>query len=979
MGTMQIWQGTFLGRRTLPPELSDYQLQAFFSFSASDLEALKESFRPSTRIPAAIQLGFLSLSGTKLDSINVLPRDLLKHVSAQLGLPAPTIASLKRLYKSERTKMKQLAWAMDRLGWQKPAFDADRQLADYLDQVAAAAISKQELLDKARRWSYDHKYLLRAESAYERVCGSKFAASEQALFREIDRAVPSAKRAEWLQALLGPHTEGRATVMEWLKKPPSGKGPRARANVSNKVAFLKKLGVSRTIIQGIPVERVKYYAQELANRKPSRIERLTDPLRTLELVSFLWHTLMRQSDLVIQMSRKAFATLKTSLRTQVAEKNAASALDLMRGMEDIRSVIETEELDLKATREKTSEILARFVGVVNPNKSEATRELLTKEYGTVEGLVRPLLDLDLEATKDGVAKQSVEILRGLLDAKKRRLSGDAPCKDPWNDLVNKNSDPEDAFRAFAAATLDEAHRALRMGELYVSHSEDHRGLDELLISPEAWRQQRGRYYSELNHPERAEDFLAPYLAQLPIKLKELADACTAGEFEIDKARMSIAPIKKEEAPVGYKDYKRLLAAEMGPIQLPEMILKIDAETRFSWKLLARPPRDKLELIAVYAALLVNATNMSTKAVAMMCPGLTAEQITSTMNTIESSSHIRGANAAVVEFMLRHKVVEHWGAEAWASSDMMSLETSRRLHNSRMEPRLKTPAIGTYTHTSGRWGILYDRPIVLGIRQAGHAIEGYLRQYSAKLQHLAVDTHGYTNFAIGLAKILRLDLFPRIRDLDERKLLVPYGTDVPEILKPVTRFISLKRFIKGYDQLVRVAASVKDGTLTAILACQKFGSDAGGDDVRAAGDQFGQLQRTLFLCDYYTKPKFRRELHRVLNRGEAVHVLQRAIYSGRMPHQKGRTQESLEAISGSLTLLTNLVMTWTTQQIQAASERLAAKEIIAPAGVLAHVGPARLWNVNLRGTLHWPIEDYADRILISAAGGRPRLELVSVQR
>jgi TnpA family transposase len=724
---------------------------------------------------------------------------------------------------------------------------------------------------------------------------------------------------------------------------------------------------------------VKYYAQELANRKPSRIERLTDPLRTLELVSFLWHTLMRQSDLVIQMSRKAFATLKTSLRAQVAEKNAASALDLMRGMEDIRSVIETEELDLKATREKTSEILARFVGVVNPNKSEATRELLTKEYGTVEGLVRPLLDLDLEATKDGVAKQSVEILRGLLDAKKKRLSGDAPCKDPWNDLVNKNSDPEGAFRAFAAATLDEAHRALRMGELYVSHSEDHRGLDELLISPEAWRQQRGRYYSELNHPERAEDFLAPYLAQLPIKLKELADACTAGEFEIDKARMSIAPIKKEEAPVGYKDYKRLLAAEMGPIQLPEMILKIDAETRFSWKLLARPPRDKLELIAVYAALLVNATNMSTKAVAMMCPGLTAEQITSTMNTIESSSHIRTANAAVVEFMLRHKVVEHWGAEAWASSDMMSLETSRRLHNSRMEPRLKTPAIGTYTHTSGRWGILYDRPIVLGIRQAGHAIEGYLRQYSAKLQHLAVDTHGYTNFAIGLAKILRLDLFPRIRDLDERKLLVPYGTDVPEILKPVTRFISLKRFIKGYDQLVRVAASVKDGTLTAILACQKFGSDAGGDDVRAAGDQFGQLQRTLFLCDYYTKPKFRRELHRVLNRGEAVHVLQRAIYSGRMPHQKGRTQESLEAISGSLTLLTNLVMTWTTQQIQAASERLAAKEIVAPTGVLAHVGPARLWNVNLRGTLHWPIDDYADRILTSTAGGRPRLGLVSGTR
>ncbi len=970
---MQIWQGTFLGRRSLPPELSEYQIQAFFTFSAEDLASLKQQFRPSNHIAAAIQLGFLGLSGTKLDTINVLPKTLLKYVSDQVELPAPSIASLKRLYKGERTKMKQLAWAMERLGWQKPTFDADRQLADYLDQVVVATSSKQELLDKARRWSYDHKYLLRAESAYERVCGTKFAGSERALFKEIDRVIPYAKREEWLQALLAPHGTGRATVMEWLKKPPSGKGPRARGNVSEKVAFLKGLGVNRTIIQGIPVERVKYYARELANRKPSRIERLTDPLRTLELVSFLWHTLMRQSDLVIQMSRKAFATLKTSLRTQVGETNAASALDMMRGIEEIKTVMETDALDLDTTRQQTMEIVSRFLGKVNPNKSEATRELLAKEYSKVEGLIRPLLDLELEGTDNGVAKQSVEMLKELLDSKKKRLPnhGDAPCKPPWDRLVNENTDPDDAFRAFAASTLDETHRALRTGELYVSHSEDHRSRDELLISPDAWKAQRLRYYSELNHPERGEEFLAPYLQQLPEKLKELAAACEAGDFKIDKTRMSIAPIEPEEAPIGYKDYKRALADEMGPIQLPELILKIDAETRFSWKLLGRPPGDKLELIAVYAALLVNGTNLSAKAVSMMCPGLTAEQITSMIRIIEPSKHIRAANAAVVEFMLRHKVVEHWGAEAWASSDMMSLETSRRLHNSRTEPRLKTPAIGTYTHTSGRWGILYDRPIILGIRQAGHAIEGHLRQYSEKLQHLAVDTHGYTNFAIGLAKLLRLDLFPRIRDLDERKLLVPHGTEVPEILKPVTKFISLKVFIKSYDELMRVAASVKDGTLTAILACQKFGSDAVGDDVRAAGNQFGQLQRTLFLCDYYTKPSFRRELHRVLNRGEAVHVLQRAIYSGRMPHQKGRTNESLEAISGSLTLLTNLMMTWTTQQIQAASERLAARQIIAPAGVLAHVGPARLWNVNLRGTLHWPIDDYADRILSGMPGLRNR--------
>lgn len=960
---MQLWQSTFLGRRVLPPELSEYQIQAFFTFGPDDIREVQAAFRNSNWIPAALQLGFLAFAGTKLDAVTSLPRGLLKHLSDQLGVPAPSIASLKRLYGSDATKRKQLAWAMDRLNWKKSTFDSDRLLSDYLDEIAPTVISKDELIDKARRWSYDRRELLRAESAYERLCASKFGASEQALLKEIEKVVPVSKRAEWLEKLLEPQSEGRASVLEWLKKPPSGRGPRARENVSKKVAFLKEMGVSKSMIETLPVERIKHYARELGNRKPSRVERLAEPSRSLEVVCFLWFTLMRNSDLVVQMSRKALATMKSNARQTVAETNAASALSLMRGIEDIKLVMESTDLDLEATRTKTLEIVSRFMNVVNPNKSDAVRELLAKDPRRVEGLLKPLLGLDLRGGEGSPAMDAIKILKKMKPGENLLPPGNnAPCKPLWDKLVNQANDPADAYAAYVAATLEELHKELRNGGIYVPHSEDHRGRDELLIPEATWASQRGRYYTELKHPERVDEFLDAYLKQLPIKLKELADACNAGDFKIDKARMSISPIEPEAAPAGYTEYKRQLAEEMGPIQLPELILKLDAETRFSWRLLGRAPRDKAELISIYAALLVAGTNMSAKAVSMMTAGVTTEAITAMMHRIESSKHLRAANSAVVEYMLGHKVVNEWGAEAWASSDMMSLETSRKLHNSRMEPRLKTPAIGTYTHTSGRWGILYDRPMILGMRQAGHAIEGHLRQYSQKLLHLAVDTHGYTNFAIGLAKLLRLDLFPRIRDLDERKLYVPYGTEVPEVLQPVTRFISLKHFKNHYDDLMRVASSVKDGTLTAILACQKFGADAVGDEVRAAGNQFGQLLRTLFLCDYYTKPDFRRELHRVLNRGEAVHTLQRAIYSGRMPHQKGRTDESLEAISGSLTLLVNLLMAWTTEQIQLASERLLAKGIPVPANVMRHIGPARLWNVNLRGTLYWPVDEYADRIL-----------------
>jgi len=453
---VEIWHSTFLGRRTLPAELSDYQVQAFFTFSADDLASLKQEFYSKTRTAAAIQLGYLALAGTELDAIRMLPRNLLRHVCEQLDLPAPSVATLKSLFKSKKTRLKQMAWAMDRLGWRRPSLDTDRKLSAYLDDVAHLVVSKAELLDKARQWSYDGKFLLRAESAYERICASKFAASEDALFREIDRVVPQAKREEWIRRLLEPSGKGRATNLEWLGKAPSGRGPRARADVSDKVAFLKELGVERSLLNAVPIERIKHYARQFAVRKPSRLERLTDPLKAIELVSFLWLALMRFSDLVISMSRKAFASLKGSLRAEVTDRRAASALELMRGMEALEAVMDDETLDLVTTRNKALEIIAKFKNVVNPNKAEVTREMLVEEHRRVDALIRPLLGLDLDSAKDGVAMRSIELLRDLVDSKKTRLPpGDAPCRDPWTKMVNQRDDPEKAYHAFVAVTLEE--------------------------------------------------------------------------------------------------------------------------------------------------------------------------------------------------------------------------------------------------------------------------------------------------------------------------------------------------------------------------------------------------------------------------------------------------------------------------------------------------------------------------------------------
>lgn len=72
---------------------------------------------------------------------------------------------------------------------------------------------------------------------------------------------------------------------------------------------------------------------------------------------------------------------------------------------------------------------------------------------------------------------------------------------------------------------------------------------------------------------------------------------------------------------------------------------------------------------------------------------------------------------------------------------------------------------------------------------------------------------------------------------------------------------------------------------------------------------------MFLCDYFLNDVFRRELLRVLNRGEAVNALKRAIYTGRIASHQAKQSEEMQAVADALSLLANIVMAWNTAQMQ----------------------------------------------------------------
>jgi Tn3 transposase DDE domain len=123
-----------------------------------------------------------------------------------------------------------------------------------------------------------------------------------------------------------------------------------------------------------------------------------------------------------------------------------------------------------------------------------------------------------------------------------------------------------------------------------------------------------------------------------------------------------------------------------------------------------------------------------------------------------------------------------------------------------------------------------------------------------------------------------------------------------------------------------------------------------------GTRIGKVMRSLFLLDYLTEPDFRREVHKLLSQGEAVHLLQRALMSGNIPAKHGRTMREITAVSGALSLLTNIVMAWNTQAMQSAINRLPAERLSTVH--LARIAPVAFRHINMNGKMRFALDNYA---------------------
>jgi hypothetical protein len=228
------------------------------------------------------------------------------------------------------------------------------------------------------------------------------------------------------------------------------------------------------------------------------------------------------------------------------------------------------------------------------SRAEIVRDRLIEGVRPVHALLKALVRLPWRSTAAHPVLEAMSGLRDLYQRDLRTLQATfaVPLGSVWRTVL-AGKDRERAFATCEVATLLNLRRALRNGTVWIEHSLAFRSREKLFIPQERWRKARRAHYRRLSLPTDVGAFLEPLLERAAAGVRAVADAAAAGVLQVDD-ELHLTPLAAEEEDPKLAKLRAALDRRICEAQLPEIILAVDAEVRFSWIMLGREPRSNHE-------------------------------------------------------------------------------------------------------------------------------------------------------------------------------------------------------------------------------------------------------------------------------------------------------------------------------------------------------------------------------------------------
>jgi len=322
--------------------------------------------------------------------------------------------------------------------------------------------------------------------------------------------------------------------------------------------------------------------------------------------------------------------------------------------------------------------------------------------------------------------------------------------------------------------------------------------------------------------------------------------------------------------------------------------------------------------------------------------------------------LRPAIVALVNFQHRQPLGQRWGGGTLSSSDGQRFPVSVRSRTATALPRYFGYGRGLtyYTWTSDQFSQYGTKVIPSTVRDATYVLDEILgNETELAIGEHTTDTAGYTEVIFALFDLLGLQFAPRIRDVgDQRLFRLDRATSYANLDPVLTGTLNPDLFLQRWDDLLRLAGSLKLGWVTASLMIGKLHGYLRQNALARALQEYGRLVKTLFLLRYLENEQYRKRINGQLNKGEALHALRRFLFFANAGQIRRQQEEGQANQAACLNLLTNAIVTWNTVYTEAVLRQLRAEGTPCAETDVLHLSPARFEHINPYGRYRFNVDE-----------------------
>ncbi|MEM7175350.1 MAG: Tn3 family transposase [Chlamydiota bacterium] len=961
---------------------TEAQLATYFHLDDSDRTLINSCRQDHNRLGFALQLTTVRFLGTFLAKPTDIPDLVIHFIAKQIGIKETR--SLSKYVKRKQTHHAHANEIRMRYGYKDfTKGDSRFRLIRILYTRSWLNNERPSLMfDLAVAWLTKNKILLPGITTLSRLVSEIRDRSTNRLLKKL-YSLPSKRQRTKLETLLDLQKGTYCSHFDQCRQGPVKVSSFSFNAAIERYEKLHSFGVRALDFSSIPPVRLKSLARYATLASVHKIARMPERKRIAILVAFVQTFEMIALDdaldvlnlLVTDITREAkkvrekkrLRTLKDLDKAALLLAEACVALlEESNSSNDLREIIFS-----KIPRESISQSIDTINDLARESDEDFHEELIEQHRKVRRFLPHLLRSIEFKSSPAGFAIIRAFNYLKSLEGTHRKTLKDAPLDiipQSWQKLVITKKGLVDR-KAYTLCVLEKLQDKLKRRDVYVEFSDRWGDTRKKLLSKKDWDNHKHQICRSLGHPLKVDEAVQSLSKQL-----STAYTITAGNFDLNekvrveyKGKLPTLTITNLEAAPLSGDLENLrsqVESVLPRIDLPELILEIDAQTGFTNEFthVSESNARASDLnVSICAALLAEACNVGIEPfIQQSNPALTRHRLIWVQQNYIREETLRHANAKLVDYQSKITLANTWGGGEVASADGLRFVTPVASINS--GPNRKyfgaRRGITWYNFISDQYSCFHGIVIPGTLRDSVFVLEGLLEQQTGlNPPEIMTDTAGVSDMIFGLFWLLGYQFSPRLADAGES---VFWRIDMNEnygALNEIARGrIKTDRIKRHWDDMLRVAASLKSGTVRASELVRSLLKSDRPSGLAQGIIEVGRINKTIYLLNYIDNEEYRRHILKQLNRGEGRHVIARMICHGRRGEIYRKYREGQEDQLGALGIVTNAVILWNTIYIDSVLSHMKKNGGKLKEKDVACLSPLQHKHINVLGNYSFNLDE-----------------------